>query len=439
MALGGVFMTDTDGNIGSQISNLSEKVCGLLFDVSAQSDIWTQGVGASLKDTLKDTVVELNSLEDAVKLGIAPYTGEVDSDGVSRGFLHGIPYYHIKHFFNLNSNSGRLFVAFADCSNNWNALIDMQKAAMGAISQFGVWTEQSLWTHMDPSAQKYSIALVGDLQAVAAEMANSYNAPACILLNANSAKVSTSSGTTEQVVLSQIPTCVVDARYVSVLLGQALDVQVTNMQIALDSKTPVGAIGAALGCLAKANVGESIGWVKQFNIVTCFPDIEFGFGDATVENGKLKNSTKYSSLTARQLDELDENGYIFLVRYAGLEGVYFSKDQTCSNKDYRTIARNRTINKSRRLVRSQLLPYVNSPIKIDPSSGQLSTAQITDFKNLISSALNVMSQEVSGIGSINIPANQNILQTDALEVQYKITPLGCAEAINVYEGLTIKQ
>lgn len=442
MALGGVYMTDTDGNIGREVSNMTEKVCGLLFDISGQTDFWTKGPGATLSDSLKDTVVELNSLEDAVELGITAYTGETDEDGESKDLLNGIPYYHINHFFTLAGGSGRLFVMFADCSGDWNALVDMQKAASGVINQFGVWTEKSLWKKMDPSASKYSISIVGDLQSVAENLANNYNAPASILLCANSAQVETANGKDEKVVWSEIPTCVVNARYVTVLLGQGMDVEVSKMQTSLTSKTPVGTVGAALGCLTQASVAESIGWVQYFDLINYFPDIEFGFGDAEVADSKLKNSTKYSSLSQSQLDSLEELGYVFLVKYSGLEGhVYFSGDSTCSNGDYRTIARNRTINKSRRSVRTALLPYVNSPIKVDPSTGQLSSAQITIFTNIITNILNAMvaAEEISGIGSVVVPANQNILKNDTLIIQYTVIPVGTAKAIRVTEGLVLKQ
>lgn len=437
MSLGGVFMTDTDGNIGREISSLTEKVCGLLFDVSAQSDIWNTGVGATLKESLKDTVIEINSLEDADKLGLTPYSGEANKD-----FLHGIPYYHIKHFFTLAGGSGRLFIMFADCSQNWNALVDMQKASNGIISQFGVWTEKSLWKKMDEASSQYSIALVGDLQSVAENMANNYNAPASILLCANSAQIETGSGKQDTVVWSEIPTCVIDARYVTVLLGQGMDSEVSKMQMALDSKTPVGTVGAALGCLTRAIVSESIGWVEQFDLINYFPDIEFGFGDVSIADGQLKSTTKYSSLSSSQLDTLEELGYVFLVKYAGLEGhVYFSGDSTCSNGDYRTLSRNRTINKSRRLVRTALLPYVNSPVKVDPKTGQLSAAKITEFTNLVTSVLESMvnANELSGIGSVVIPANQNILQNDTLLIHYTVIPVGTAKTIKVTEGLTLKQ
>lgn len=433
-------MTDADGNIGREISNLTDKVCGLLFDISAQSDIWTKGAGVKLAASLKDTVIELNCIEDAEELGLAAYTGEKDSDTVSKDFLAGIPYYHIKHFFTACNNAGRLFIAFADCKNNWNALVDMQKAAHGVINQFGVWTEQNLWKQTDDSAEQYSIQIVGDLQSTAKQLADSYNAPCVVLLNANTSKVATSKGDVSTVVWSKIPSCVVDSRYVSVLLGQGLDSDVSAMQCSLTSTTPVGNVGAALGELANSNVGESIGWVANHDLITYFPDIEFGFGDSTIVDNALKNSTKYSSLSQSQLDNLDNLGYVFLCRYVGYEGhVFFSSDQTCSNGDYCTISRNRVINKSRRSIRTALLPYVNSPIKVNRSNGQLPTAVITIFTNLITDVLNAMTdaEEISGIGKISIPASQNILKNDRLILQYTIVPLGTAKEIRVTEGLTL--
>lgn len=214
------------------------------------------------------------------------------------------------------------------------------------------------------------------------------------------------------------------------------------MQASLKSTTPVGVVGLALGALTRASVGESIGWVQNFDLVNYVPSIEMGFGDSKVEDGKIANATSYSALTKYQLDELDDKGYMFLRTYEGREGhVYFTKDRTCSDGDYCTIARNRTINKSRRLVREALLPYVNSPVKVDPSTGQLSSAQITIYNNLITSVLSAMetAEEISGIGTVSVPADQNILVNKKLTFSYKLIPLGCAESIEVTEGLAISR
>ena len=289
--------------------------------------------------------------------------------------------------------------------------------------------------------------LVGDLDAIATTLANDYNAPVSILLNANSAKVlgPLNEGVATEITtvdLTKIPTCIINKRYVSVLLSQALDNDVHLMQAALDSKTPVGNVGAALGILSIANVAESIGWVQQYDVVSQFPDIELGFGNSTLTGGVLTNATKYASLNSTQIDTLDDKGYIFLCRYVGYEGhVFFNGDTTCSDGDYRTIARNRVINKSRRGVRLALLKYVNSPIKVDPATGLLSTTQITIFRNLVSNVLNMMvtANEVSGMGSIVMPADQNILQNDRLKLWYTLVPIGTAKEIRVEEGFALKQ
>lgn len=434
MALGGVFMTDTDGNIGRGSTNSNEKVSGLLFDISKQKDFWTKGAGLALKDKLQGNVIELNSPDDMKELGIMPYTGKADSD-----LLFGIPYYHIDHFFKIQGEVGRLFIMFADCGQNWDAISQIQQASRGMISQLGVWTDQSLWKQTDPEAETYSIDLVSALQSKAASLAEG-NAPLSILLSANTAVVDTADTPKKQVDLSKIPSCIINSRFVTVLLGQGLDSAVSVMQLANENATPVGTVGAALGCLALAHVQESIAWVNKFNLIGYFPDIELGFGDVTKSAEKFVSTLKYSSLSLPQLNTLDDLGYVFLCKYSGLEsGVYFSKDQTCSRGDYRTIALNRTIHKSRRAIRNALLPYVNSPLRVDPSTGQLSAAQITMFQNIVNDILKTMldNEEISGYVPASIDKNQNVLKTDTLIIKYRLVPVGVSARIEVTEGLAL--
>lgn len=444
MALGNTFFTDMDGNIGNAIVNLTEQNCGLLFDISGQPEFWTKGQGKDVAEQLKDTVVELNSLADAEKLGIVPFVEEADGEeaDVSKNLLAGIPYYHIKQFFGMGGEPKRLFVSFADCSRDWQAVIDLQRASGGIISQIGVWTEQCIWKNNDPTAQTYSIAIVGDLQSVAEQMANEYFSPASILLCGNSAKVSGTNGKEDKVVFSKIPDCVIGARYVSVLLSQAMDPTVAAMQASLASTTPVGTVGLALGILSKAKVCDSIGWTRMYDLVNYAPAVEMGFGDSTITNGKITLATAYSALTGPQLDALDDKGYVFMRVFEGYEGhVFFNDDKTCSNGDYCTISRNRVINKSRRLVRTALLPYVNEKLKVDPANGNLSAAQITIYTNTISDTLKPMetAEEISALGTITIPAAQNILRTKKLMLQYTLVPMGCSKEIHVTEGLVVSR
>ncbi len=123
------------------------------------------------------------------------------------------------------------------------------------------------------------------------------NAPLSILLNANSAVIATSDEPVKKVELAKIPTCITNARFVTVLLSQGLDKDVSAMQLANPNLTPVGNIGAALGCVALASVQESFAWVNKFNLIGYFPDIEMGFGDVALNDGQQLTSTlKYSSL-----------------------------------------------------------------------------------------------------------------------------------------------
>jgi hypothetical protein len=433
--LGGVFMRDTDGNIGSSSTTSTEKITGLLFDISKQDKFFTEGAGLAVKDKLQGNVIEINSMDDLKELGIAAYSGDTSKD-----LLFGIPYYHISHFFDIQGANGRLFIMFADCGENWDAVDQIQRAAHGMINQLGVWTEQSLWKMTDSSADTYSIDLVTSLNSKAVALADE-NAPLSIVVSPNSAVVTTVDGTSKQIELAKIPSCQIDARYVTVLLSQGLDTDVTAMQFANPNHTPVGSIGALLGCVAAASVQESFAWVNKFNLIGYFPDIEMGFGDITESDGKLTSTLKYSSLNKVQLDTLDDKGYVFLCKYSGLEsGVFFSKDQTCANatSDYRTMARNRTINKSRRAVRNALLPYVNSPLKVDPSTGYLSSAKITMFQNIVSDVLMTMqtNEEISGY-SVTIDKNQNVLKNDTLVIKYSLVPVGVATKIDVVEGLAL--
>lgn len=437
MATGNVIMIDADGNIGSaaEVEN-SERISGLLFDISGQTDFWSTGKAAELADKLKDKVLVLSDIQDAKDLGLTAFEG---GDSTNE-FLMGIPYYHINHFFSLTKNVDKtLYVMFADCKNDWEAIVDMQRAANGNIGQIGVWTEKKIWKEVSASAEEYKLMLVDELQALASNLANIYNAPLSIILNANTAQVE-GAAEKDTVVLSKIPTAYADSRYVTVSLGQEATTDTHAIQSALASKTPVGNIGMALGLLSRSNVAHSIGYVNDCNLRTVISnEIEMGFGDATLAADKtLTNPYPYEAIALAQLDELDDKGYIFLHKYTGYNGVFFSKDYSCSNGDYCTISRNRVINKSRRMVRRALLPYVNAPLLLS-SGGTLSTGDRTFFINTITDVLQTMknSAEISEIGLVDFDNTTNLLQTKTLLFSYKILPIGCAEMVKVTEGFTV--
>lgn len=444
MALGNVFISDTDGNIPSDVSSGNEKVTGLLFDVSLQPILFTAGYGKNNEAKLKlNDVAYITNLKSAVKdFGIIERVKATEDEENNVNFFHGIPYYHISEFFRLSGNldgAGKLYVMFADCSVSWDAIEIMQRISGGTINQLGVWTEQSLWKD-NGNADKYNLNIVKSINDKAITMA-SQNQPVSIILSANPSNTGANTIEGKKVNLNKIPSCICEASRTSIILGQAHSKLIATIQKCNINHTPVGFLGAVLGCLAKANVEESIAWVKQFNLFSDdFQEIEFGFGDINqTDDEEFISLNRYESLSPIVLDDLDDKGYIFPIKYSGREnGVYISKDQTCSDGDYRTIARNRTINKSRRAVRAALLPYVNSPLMVNPSTGFLAPSKITAFKGIVGDILAGMqkSQEISGY-AVTIDANQNVLVNDTLRISYVIVPVGVATKIYVEEGLSL--
>lgn len=445
MALGNVFIKDVDGNIPYDTGASTEKITGLLFDVSLQPTLFTEGYGKTNETKLKlGDVCYITSFKSAVNdFGIIERVEATEDEETNVNFLHGIPAYHIREFFRMSGNvngAGKLYVMFADCSANWDALEIMQRAAGGLINQIGIWTEQSLWK-ANGGAEKYSLNLVKGLNGVAVGLAEQ-NQPLSLVLSANPSNTGADTTEGRQIDLNKIPSCICESSRISCIFGQSHHEKISLMQMRNANHTPVGFLGAVMGAIAKASVHESIAWVKQFNLFADdFQEIELGFGDINLDEAEenFLSLNRYESLSPSLLDELDDKGYIFPIKYAGREnGIYISKDQTCSIGDYRTIARNRTINKSRRAVRAALLPYVNSPLLVNPSTGFLAPSKITAFKTLISDILAKMqaAQEISGF-AVTIDPNQNVLVNDTFKISYVIVPVGVAVKIYVEEGLSL--
>ena len=362
MALGNVVIKTTDGNIPRGTASGNEKVTGLLFDVSLQPELFTAGYGKNNEGNLAlNDVAYITSRKSAGQdFGIIERVSATEDEENNLNFYHGIPAYHIREFFRMSGNidgNGRLYVMFADCSQNWDAIDIMQRVSGGTINQLGIYTEQPLW-RQNGAEEKYTLNLVKSVNDKAVAMAEQHQ-PLSIILAANCSNTGADTAEGKKIDLNKIPTALCESSRTSVIFGQARSTLVSTIQKANKNNTPVGFLGAMLGCLAKANVQESVAWVKQFNLFDDnFQNIELGFGDINQTDGEeFISLNAYESLSPTLLDNLDDKGYIFLIKYAGREnGIYISKDQTCSDGDFRTIARNRTINKSRRAVRSALLP-----------------------------------------------------------------------------------
>lgn len=444
--LGGVFTTDLDGNLASTSYVSTENVCGLVFDTKIVGglDVALGTDTDAAKSFANGNVVELNILKDCEEVGL-------DSS-----VMGGLPYYHIQQFFKLVGSNARLFVSFMNSADDteFEAVEQMQLASGGIIYQIGVWTGEPIATEGDDTYVVPEGGVISKLQTVAETLGGKIgttnyegNSPVNILLNAPILAAATCD-------YKKLPDLTTSAApKVSMILGQSTSDTCHNVQLAVNNLgatstyAVVGNLGAALACLAVAPANESIAHVANFNLSAVMTDAELGFGNLTQAEKKWGTDVSFTRIKTigyvKRNKYLHQKGYIFLTNYDGLENsVFLSSDQTLTTGDYRTIARCRVMHKSRRVVRRALLPYVNSSVEVDTSTGQISASDITTFQNVVLNALDTNMVEpgtsvpqISG-RSCSIDEEQNILENDQLLINYTLIPLGTTAVISVTEGFS---
>ena len=416
MAISKVQFTATDGNLFRAIAG-EDHVSAILFDVATTPD----GGGAIAAD---GEVHQIFSIEQAEELGIDGIIDPTSPTGLE--YEGGVVHKHISDFFAVNPN-GELFVGLADCSSDFSHLTTIQSVAQGRVRQIGVYTEQELFIDGAPYTLAGYVSAINDI----AEADADNNIPYSVIVSGNSATVNSGGADVE---IGKIPTAISNLNRVSVTLGQSNDDLTKAIQDADTAKATVGIVGAVIGAISLAAVHEPIGWTGKFNLSGTIPTIAFGFGGVRTD---IDNNTPYESLNRAQLDVLDNNGYIFPLRYADLSGTYFSSDQSLTNGDYRTIARNRAIDKSRRNVRLALLPTIQQPLYVDPSNGNVSNGTIGQFRSIVNTQLSVLEAngEISG-SSITIDPKQDVLANDGIAIKYRIIPVGVNKQIDVEIGFS---
>lgn len=491
--LGGVFLTDLDNQITSDVVASTEAVGGIIFDTALVGGLANAlGAGTAATTFANGNVVELNTADDMKEAGI------------DETVMLGLPKKHLDDFFTLAGNGHRLFVSFMDSSvdTDFEAVEKMQVAAGGIIDHIGVWTSQAIAAKEDkytkvtnptgnPASQGwYKASGNGYIAANETEVAQGtdyyvksieYNLPDANILRKLEAQaevlggkvgVTNYDGNAPVVILLNAPVVneaemdykalpdltAYDFPKVAVLIGQSSSKATHDLQLKLIDQTSapayvqVGNIGAALACLAVAPANESIAHVANFNLANVTTTAELGFGNLAVTGtagerawGASAAYTNINTLSYQKRNQyLHQKGYCFLTTYDGLENaVFFSSDQTLSQGDYCKVSRVRVINKSRRVVRRALLPYVHDDWDVDAATGELSQVSLSIIQDIVVRALNANMVEpgtnnpqISG-KAVNIPAGQSILTDDALNITYALTPRGETGIFNVTEGFAL--
>ncbi|MEI6850157.1 MAG: DUF2586 family protein [archaeon] len=334
-----------------------------------------------------------------------------------------IEYYQIKEFFRLN-NSATLYLSFnsgltyssgytySTGTTTYSEVQDLQIYSGGKLKQIGVLCYNG-------SGLTYSND-IGALQTIAAAL-EVLEMPCSIIFGGNTKSVGLSS-------LSNLRA--LSASKVSMVIGQ--DGSATGLSLYNTYGVSVPALGAALGTISLAKVSENIGWVNKFNIKN--------EGTSEYDNPTFGNGIYVSSQTTTALTNIQNKGYIFLRKFVGLTGTYWNDSPTAvvETSDYAYIENNRVFDKARRGIRKDVLPYVNSPIKIDPTSGKVDITTIKAIENAATNSLSQMlsAEELSGY-KVTINPNQNVLSSGILYITVALVPIGVAREIIITLGFVL--
>ena len=329
---------------------------------------------------------------------VTQFTGGVDA-------FFDVIHYHISEFFRINP-TGKLYVGIYSTpvsTYDFTEMTSMQNACTGTLRQLAVYLKD----------EALSTAHLNTIQAICTALETNHK-PLSVLYAADITAV------TDLTTLSNLKA--LSDQNVSVVIGQ--DGANTGAALYTEKGYSITCLGATLGAISKAAVHENIGWVSKFNMS----------GNNELEVPAIANGTLVNTLSDNAIIAIDTKGYVFLVKHIGISGTYFydSWTATASTNDYNCIERNRTMDKAIRNVRMNLLPYLNGPIYVDPTSGKLDASICKNLEAVGNKALEDMEKngELSGYQTF-IDPNQNISSTSNLNIVITNVAVGVSRNITI--------
>lgn len=403
-ALNDISFQKTNGGLG-RYTGSDDVISGLIFGglgLSMATDITANENIEGFKAVDENTYVrKFTYPEELADLGIV-FTPEPNGANAAKQKAVNVLYYHITEFFRMNPE-GVLYVMVKN--DNTDAapadIAALQTYAGGNIRQIGVFNAAQL--------------TVADVQDVCTALEENHRPLSVVLTySGKNVTLATLTGNTNLAADGQCNE--------SLLIGCDAD---ADLQAALGDFAFYGCIGLCIGAVSKAHVHESIAWVGNFPL---------GLKSPALFNGKLIRNT-----TTSELAVLNGNRYIFPVIHAGDADNYFNDSHTLDvdSSDYAYIENVRTIDKACRGIRGKLLPWLNSPLRVDPSNGQLESGMVSFLETTAGEALEEMEKagEISGY-KVEIDPAQNVLATSALEIVIKKVPVGVMRKVRVKIGYT---
>lgn len=371
--------------------------------------------GPALPGAQHGVVYKLRSIDDAIAMGINAAYDET---------MEVLVYEHIKEFFRINPNAELFFMLVSQTYlvvdvetpvtyammldptlTNYAKKLLTAPVANGSINQLAVAFNPETPITNDTQL----LAAIAKAQLLADDEYSKHR-PVHILLEGKGFTSSTISDLRE-----------LGAESVSVMVGQ-------NKAVAssLAAYNKYGAVGTLLGAVSLSAVNESISWVLKYNV---YGDNLLDYSISNVDSETIAPSL---------LEDINDAGYIFFIRHAQREGLYFNESSTATavTDDYCYIENNRTINKATRLIRQAMLPYLNSPIPVNTTDGTIDAVTVKSMEAAGNKALREgMNGEVSGF-VFSIDETQDILSTSELACTLQIIPTGTARAISIQIGFS---
>ena len=161
---------------------------------------------------------------------------------------------------------------------------------------------------------------------------------------------------------------------------------------ALFAKT--AAVGTVMGMAGIRRVEEDLGSINVINnpdkSVETYP-----LNDGIMfELPAISSGALVSTLSAAEIEVLQDNGYIFADSYPGYEGVFLNKSNVCTaaDNDFAYGARMRVWNKAARLVLKKFIPRYNK--NVETVGGKMTTIEITEWQEDINNTRNGLGKMV---------------------------------------------
>ena len=336
--------------------------------------------------------------------------------------------YHVKEFFRMNPE-GTLYLGIKIAGNfiAGEDIAALQNWAGGEFRQCGVFTPKAVTLFADYQTQctaleiahkPLSLICTTSGKNIAVSDPNDHGT------NLNFTHTAESSVALAKLA-STTPSDIVIAKglcNVSFLVGCDLDPEVLGK---LGHYAYYGCIGTCLGAVSKAAVHECIAWVGNFPLGLGVPG--------------LICDKPISEVSANDQELIHQNHYIFVRTHVGNADNFFNDSHTLDvdTSDYAFIENVRTIDKACRGVRANLLPYLNSPLKVDAETGKLDAPMVAFLETTAGKALEDMEKagELSGYRA-EIDPDQNVLATSQVEVLIKNVPMGVMRKVHVKIGFT---